>query len=257
MSILKGKTVLLTGSTGSIGKEIAKKLSISGAKIALSATNIDKLKSLKADLGNDHLIYPCDLSDLNNINKLSEDVIGDFGTIDILINNAGIRHVKKLLDHTKQDWDDMISVNLTAPFLASQAVIPHMIKNGKGKIINFGSIASFMGRPDRVGYVAAKSGVLGLTRALSVDLTGKNINVNTICPGLISTPFNQKYAEDPKHGEAWGKETVVGRWGQPKDIVGAAVFLSSDESDFINGSEIKIDGGWLSSKVRRGELDNE
>ena len=151
----------------------------------------------------------------------------------------------------------MISVNLTAPFLASQAVIPHMIKNGKGKIINFGSIASFMGRPDRVGYVAAKSGVLGLTRALSVDLTGKNINVNTICPGLISTPFNQKYAEDPKHGEAWGKETVVGRWGEPKDIVGAAVFLSSDESDFINGSEIKIDGGWLSSKVRRGELDNE
>mgnify|MGYP005743323191 FL=1 len=151
----------------------------------------------------------------------------------------------------------MISVNLTAPFLASQAVIPHMIKNGKGKIINFGSIASFMGRPDRVGYVAAKSGVLGLTRALSVDLTGKNINVNTICPGLISTSFNQKYAEDPKHGEAWGKETVVGRWGEPKDIVGAAVFLSSDDSDFINGSEIKIDGGWLSSKVRRGELDNE
>ena len=114
-----------------------------------------------------------------------------------------------------------------------------------------------MGRPDRVGYVAAKSGVLGLTRALSVDLTGKNINVNTICPGLISTSFNQKYAEDPTHGEAWGKETVVGRWGEPKDIVGAAVFLSSDDSDFINGSEIKIDGGWLSSKVRRGELDNE
>ena len=186
-----------------------------------------------------------------------DQTIKHYGKIDILINNAGIRHVKKLLDHTKQDWDDMISVNLTAPFLASQAVIPHMIKNGKGKIINFGSIASFMGRPDRVGYVAAKSGVLGLTRALSVDLTGKNINVNTICPGLISTSFNQKYAEDPKHGEAWGKETVVGRWGEPKDIVGASVFLSSDDSDFINGSEIKIDGGWLSSKVRRGELDNE
>ena len=107
----------------------------------------------------------------------------------------------------------------------------------------FGSIASFMGRPDRVGYVAAKSGVLGLTRALAVDLTRKNINVNTICPGLISTPFNKKFAEDPTHGEAWGKETIVGRWGLPTDIVGAAVFLSSDESDFINGKSITVDGG--------------
>jgi len=150
----------------------------------------------------------------------------------------------------------MISVNLTGPYLCCKAVIPHMIKNGKGKIINFGSIASFMGRPDRVAYVAAKSGILGLTRALAVDLTGKNINVNTICPGLISTPFNQKFAEDPTHGKAWGKETIVGRWGLPSDISGAAVFLSSDDADFINGSEIKIDGGWLAAKTRKGEISN-
>ncbi len=150
----------------------------------------------------------------------------------------------------------MISVNLTGPYLCCKSVIPHMIKNGKGKIINFGSIASFMGRPDRVAYVAAKSGILGLTRALAVDLTGKNINVNTICPGLISTPFNQKFAEDPTNGEAWGKETIVGRWGLPSDISGAAVFLSSDDADFINGSEIKIDGGWLAAKTRKGEISN-
>ncbi|MDC1258405.1 SDR family oxidoreductase, partial [Pelagibacteraceae bacterium] len=153
-------------------------------------------------------------------------------------------------------WDDMISVNLTGPYLCCKSVIPHMVKNGKGKIINFGSIASFMGRPDRVAYVAAKSGILGLTRALAVDLTGKNINVNTICPGLISTPFNQKFAEDPNNGEAWGKETIVGRWGLPSDISGAAVFLSSDDADFINGSEIKIDGGWLAAKTRKGEISN-
>jgi NAD(P)-dependent dehydrogenase (short-subunit alcohol dehydrogenase family) len=186
-----------------------------------------------------------------------EEAIKHFGKIDILINNAGIRHIKKLLDHTKKDWDEMIAVNLTGPYLSCKAVIPHMIKQGKGKIVNFGSIASFMGRPDRVGYVAAKSGVLGLTRALAVDLTRKNINVNTICPGLISTPFNKKFAEDPTHGEAWGKETIVGRWGLPTDIVGAAVFLSSDESDFINGTEIKIDGGWLAAKTRKGEINNE
>ena len=118
--------------------------------------------------------------------------INKFNQIDILINNAGIRHVKKLEDHNLNDWNDMISVNLTGPYICCQAVIPQMKKIGKGKIINFGSIASFMGRPDRIGYVAAKSGVLGLTRALAIDLKGTNINVNTICPGLISTTFNKK-----------------------------------------------------------------
>ena len=257
---LKDRVAIVTGGGKGIGEEICLGLAKEGAKIVIAEIDIANSENAKKkilDTGSEAIIVKTDVSKKDSINEMVEKTIQTFGKIDILINNAGIRHVKKLLDHTKQDWDDMISVNLTAPFLASQAVIPHMIKNGKGKIINFGSIASFMGRPDRVGYVAAKSGVLGLTRALSVDLTGKNINVNTICPGLISTSFNQKYAEDPKHGEAWGKETVVGRWGQPKDIVGAAVFLSSDESDFINGSEIKIDGGWLSSKVRRGELDNE
>jgi hypothetical protein len=166
-------------------------------------------------------------------------------------------HINNILDHTKQQWDDMLSVNLTGPYLCCKAVIPHMITGGKGKIINFGSIASFMGRPDRVAYVAAKTGVLGLTRALAVDLTGKNININTICPGLISTPFNQKFAEDPELGEVWGKETIVGRWGKPSDIAGAAIFLSSDDSDFINGSEIKIDGGWLAAKTRKGEITND
>ena len=254
---LKNKNAIITGGAQGFGLDIAKRFLQSGAKVIIWDSDEKELKKASKLINDQNL--SCDVVDVSDPKNV-DDIVNKIGSktkIDILINNAGIRHVKKLLDHTKQDWDDMISVNLTAPFLASQAVIPHMIKNGKGKIINFGSIASFMGRPDRVGYVAAKSGVLGLTRALSVDLTGKNINVNTICPGLISTPFNQKYAEDPKHGEAWGKETVVGRWGQPKDIVGAAVFLSSDESDFINGSEIKIDGGWLSSKVRRGELDNE
>ena len=257
---LKDRVAIVTGGGKGIGEEICLGLAKEGAKIVIAEIDIANSENAKKkilDAGSEAIIVKTDVSKKDSINEMVEKTIQTYGKIDILIINAGIRHVKKLLDHTKQDWDDMISVNLTAPFLASQAVIPHMIKNGKGKIINFGSIASFMGRPDRVGYVAAKSGVLGLTRALSVDLTGKNINVNTICPGLISTPFNQKYAEDPKHGKAWGKETVVGRWGQPKDIVGAAVFLSSDESDFINGSEIKIDGGWLSSKVRKGELDNE
>jgi len=257
---LKDRVAIVTGGGKGIGEEICLGLSKEGAKIVIAEIDIENsekvIKKIQ-DKGCEAIVVKTDVSDENSINNMVDEAIKHYGKIDILINNAGIRHIKKLLDHTKKDWDEMIAVNLTGPYLICKAVIPHMIKQGKGKIINFGSIASFMGRPDRVGYVAAKSGVLGLTRALAVDLTSKNINVNTICPGLISTPFNKKFAEDPTHGEAWGKETIVGRWGLPTDIVGAAVFLSSDESDFINGSEIKIDGGWLAAKTRRGEIDNE
>ena len=257
---LLDRVAIVTGGGKGIGEEICLGLAREGANIVIAEVDLDnanKVVDKIKDLKRDAIAIKTDVSNEASVNNLIEETIKKFSKIDILINNAGIRHIKNLSDHSKQDWDDMIAVNLTGPYMTCQAAIPHMIKNGKGKIINFGSIASFMGRPDRVGYVAAKSGVLGLTRALAVDLSYKNINVNTICPGLISTPFNKKFAEDPKHGEKWGKETVVGRWGLPKDIVGAAIFLSSDDSDFINGSEIKIDGGWLSSKTRRGEIGNE
>ena len=159
MSILKGKTVLLTGSTGSIGKEIAKKLSISGAKIALSATNVDKLMSLQSDLGNNHLIYPCDLSDLNNINKLSEDVIDDFGTIDILINNAGIKRDDLLIRMKDDDWFDVINMNLTSVYKLTKNITKQMFKQRHGKIISISSVVGFSGNPGQTNYVSSKSGL--------------------------------------------------------------------------------------------------
>ncbi len=256
---LQNKVAIVTGGGKGIGREICLGLSKEGAKIVIAEIDIENsnkvIKEIK-DTGGDAVAIKTDISNEDSVKNLVLEAIKKFSKIDILINNAGSRHVKKLNDHNLNDWNDMLSVNLTGPYICCKAVIPEMRKIGKGKIINFGSIASFMGRPDRVGYVAAKSGVLGLTRALAIDLKGTNINVNTICPGLISTPFNKKYAEDPTHGKKWGKETIVGRWGRPSDIVGAAVFLSSDDADFINGSEIKIDGGWLAAKTREGEIEN-
>jgi|TARA_B100001996_G_scaffold53266_1_gene37938 NAD(P)-dependent dehydrogenase (short-subunit alcohol dehydrogenase family) len=255
---LQNRVAIVTGGGKGIGREICLGLSKQGAKIVIAELDIENsnkvIEEIK-DSGSEAIAIKTDISNENSVKNLILETIKKFNKIDILINNAGIRHVKKLDDHNLNDWNDMLSVNLTGPYICCKAVIPEMKKVGKGKIINFGSIASFMGRPDRVGYVAAKSGVLGLTRALAIDLKGTNINVNTICPGLISTPFNKKYAEDPTHGEKWGKETIVGRWGLPSDIVGAAIFLSSDDSDFINGTEIKIDGGWLAAKTREGEVD--
>ena len=256
---LENKVAIVTGGGKGIGAEICLRLAKEGAKIVIAEMDIESGKNTQKKIienGGDAIVVNTNVADEISVNNMAQEAVKKFSKIDILINNAGIRHINNILDHTKKQWDEMLSVNLTGPYLCCKAVIPHMIKNGKGKIVNFGSIASFMGRPDRVAYVAAKTGVLGLTRALAVDLTGKNINVNTICPGLISTPFNQKFAEDPVHGEAWGKETIVGRWGVPSDISGAAVFLSSDDADFINGSEIKIDGGWLAAKTRKGELEN-
>ena len=257
MPILKGKVAIITGAGRGIGMETALLFAKEGAKVVVADLDKENSSDVVTEIiknSGDAIYVETNVSNEASVNNLISETLNRFDQIDILINNAGIRHVKKLENHDLSDWNDMISVNLTGPYICCQAVIPEMKKIGKGKIINFGSIASFMGRPDRVGYVAAKSGILGLTRALAIDLKGTNINVNTICPGLISTPFNKKYAEDPTHGEQWGKETIVGRWGLPSDIVGAAIFLSSNESDFINGSEIKIDGGWLAAKTREGEL---
>ena len=254
---LKNKVAIVTGGGKGIGEAISLGLAKEGAKVVVADLDKENSSNVVKEIvkyNGDAIYVETDVSNEASVKNLILETINRFNQIDILINNAGIRRVKKLENHDLSDWNDMISVNLTGPYICSQAVIPELKKLGQGQIINFGSIASFIGRPDRVGYVAAKSGILGLTRALAIDLKETNINVNTICPGLISTSFNKKYAEDPTHGENWGKETIVGRWGLPSDIVGAAIFLSSNESDFINGSEIKIDGGWLAAKTREGEL---
>ena len=243
MSILKGKTVLLTGSTGSIGKEIAKKLSISGAKIALSATNIDKLKSLKADLGNDHLIYPCDLSDLNNINKLSEDVIGDFGTIDILINNAGIKRDDLLIRMKDDDWFDVINMNLTSVYKLTKNITKQMFKQRQGKIISISSVVGFSGNPGQTNYVSSKSGLVGFTKSLAMEVATRGITVNCVAPGMIDSDMIDSLNEKQK-------ETIIGKipmakLGLPSDVAEACLFLSSHMSDYITGQTIHVNGGMV------------
>ena len=243
MSILKGKTVLLTGSTGSIGKEIAKKFSISGAKIALSATNIDKLMSLQADLGDDHLIYPCDLSDLNNINKLSEDVIGDFGKIDILINNAGIKRDDLLIRMKDDDWFDVINMNLTSVYKLTKNITKQMFKQRHGKIISISSVVGFSGNPGQTNYVSSKSGLVGFTKSLAMEVATRGITVNCVAPGMIDSDMIDSLNEKQK-------EAIIGRipmakLGLPSDVAEACLFLSSNMSDYITGQTIHVNGGMV------------
>ncbi len=252
---LEEKVAVVTGGGKGIGEAISKAYAREGATAIVADLDTDAganaVKNITSAGGKAEALA-VDVADSASIAAMVSQVITKHGRIDVLVNNAGIRTIKGFLEHTEADWNRMLSVNLTGPFLCSQAVVPHMIASGKGKIIHLASIASFMGRPDRVAYVAAKTGLLGLTRAMAVDLAGKNIYVNAIAPGLIASPFNKTFADSSPE---WGKETLVGRWGQPDDIAGAAVFLACGDSDFVNGAELKVDGGWLAAKTRAGELE--
>jgi len=254
---LENKIAVVTGGGSGIGLGICQAFVRQGAKVAvvdMDGAKADAAARLIADGKPGTAIgVTADVTDPDAVTAMADTVIDAFGRVDVLVNNAGARCIKSFLDHDLDDWNRMIGINLTGPFLCSRALVPYMIGQGSGAVIHLASIASFMGRPDRVAYVAAKTGVLGLTRAMAVDLGGTGVRVNAIAPGMIATPFNAMFADDPETGPRWARENCVGRWGTPEDIANAAVFLASDESAFMTGADIKVDGGWLAAKIRGGE----
>ncbi len=254
---LNNKIAIVTGGGSGIGTAICRAFSAEGASVVVADRNLPAAENVAQslrDVGGNATAAEVDVGDGKKIAAMTEAAIDVYGRIDVLVNNAGARVIKGLLQHTADDWDQMIRINLTGPFLCAQATIPHMLANGGGSIINLASIASFIGRPNRCAYVAAKTGVLGLTRAMAADLAGKNIRVNAIAPGMVASAFNQSFAEASDTGPAWAEENLIGRWGQPEDIAGAAVFLACEESSFVTGADIKVEGGWLGARSRSGEI---
>lgn len=253
---LKEKTAIITGGGSGMGKSMCQAFAREGAAVVIAdrdKVSAEKVAAAIRDDGGKAIAVEVDVTSVKQVANMVVAAEEAFGQIDILVNNAGARVIKGFMQHTEKDWNAMLDINLSGPFHCSQAVVPKMAQNGGGAIINVCSIASYMGRPNRCAYVAAKAGLLGLTRAMAMDLSSKKIRVNGIAPGMVASPFNQSFAEAKETGDAWAGENLIGRWGQPDDIVGAAVFLASDESSFITGSDIKVEGGWLAARSRVGE----
>lgn len=252
---LAGKVAIVTGGGGGMGRAIVLEFVRQGASVVVADLNreaAEQTVALLTEIGGQGMSVKVDVTRKAETIQMRDEALRRFGRIDVLINNAGARCLKGFLEHTEEDWHRMLDVNLTGHFFCSQAVVPNMLENGKGKIVNLASIAAHTGRPDRVAYCAAKAGVMGLTRAMAMDLRGKNICVTAISPGSIATPMNEAAATSASVD--WGGETVIGRWGTAQDVANAAVFLASDESDYITGSEIQVEGGWLIGRARDGEV---
>lgn len=257
---LSDRTALVTGGGSGIGEAICKAFVNEGASVAVLDIDGGKAEQVAEGIrkeGGQAIAVQADVSNADAVKNAIDSAAAQLGGLEILVNNAGIRVVRPFMEHTAEDFEKQLGVNLIGAFNCTKAAVPHMIRKGRGKIINLASIASFVGRPDRVAYCATKAAILGLTRSGAIDLRGNNICVNCIAPGMIATPFNAHHADDPGIGPRWARENPTGRWGRPDDIANAAIYLASPESDYVNGAELKVDGAWLAFKARSGELDGE
>jgi len=243
---LTGKVALVTGAQRGLGFAIAKGLAEAGAIVALNGRKPDALGSAVSRLVDaGHRASACvfDVTDADGARSGVAAIERENGRLDILVNNAGIQRRNRLVDFKRQDWDDVMATNLTAPFLVSQAVLPGMIARGSGKIIHIASLMSDLARPTVVPYTAAKGGVRQLTRGMAVELAAHNIQVNAISPGYFATEMNRALIDDAEFNAWVCKRTPAGRWGQPEEIAGLAVFLASAAANYITGQLITIDGG--------------
>ena len=244
---LDGKVAIVTGASRGLGKAMAIGLGEAGAELALVArSNMDSTEKAINSVGQKAIQLQADLSSIDPVEKIIQKTINEFGRIDILINNAGIIRRAPITEFTMEDWDDVMNVNLRTLFYLSQQVARQMIEQGDGgKIINIASMLSYEGGILVPSYTASKSGVMGLTKLMGNELAEHNINCNAIAPGYMATDNTAPLREDPERNEAIVNRIPEGRWGEPEDLKGAAVFLASAAADYMQGETIAVDGGWL------------
>jgi len=245
---LDGKVALVTGASSGLGQAIAIALAAAGADVACHARSADKAKqtieTITSSAGR-AVAVAGDMAEKRTAQQITDETIDRLGRIDILINNAGTIRRSPAVDYTDDDWSAVIEVNLSSVFRLSQAVGRRLVEQGSGKIVNIASLLSFQGGITVPAYTASKSGVAGLTKALSNEWAKSGVNVNAIAPGYIETANTEALRADETRNRQILERIPAGRWGKPEDIAGAAVFLSSAASDYVHGHIMVVDGGWM------------
>jgi 2-deoxy-D-gluconate 3-dehydrogenase len=244
---LDGRVALVTGASAGLGQAIAIALAEAGADVACHGNSRSTDATCKAisQIGRKAFAVLGDLGDRETPRHLIEDTIAHFGHLDILVNNAGTIRRSPATLYPEKDWTDVIEVNLNSVFRLSQLAGRHMIERGQGKIVNIASLLAFQGGITVAAYAAAKGGVAQLTKALSNEWAGKGVNVNAIAPGYMRTDNTKALQQDETRNRQILERIPAGRWGEPSDLAGAAVFLASPAADYVNGEVLVVDGGWM------------
>ena len=237
---LKNKKILITGATGGIGNSLVEKFYDLGAVILATGTNVDKLNNLKKKFSN-IVIFPFNIQDHSKIENFIEEVDKKLEGLEILINNAGITLDNLSIRLSEENWKKVLDINLTSTFLMCKFAIKKMLKNKSGKIINITSIVGHTGNLGQANYTASKAGIIAMSKSLAIEYAKKNINVNCISPGFIKTAMTDKI--DEKFKDIIVSKIPSARLGEPEDIANAVVFLASNQSDYINGETLHVNGG--------------
>jgi NAD(P)-dependent dehydrogenase (short-subunit alcohol dehydrogenase family) len=244
---LQGRIALVTGASKGLGKAMAIALAEAGAHLALASRDTEKLEEVAAEIrqrGGTAQVFTADVSDEASVAKLERDVTEKLGKVQILINNAGVNVRKSITDFTLQDWNFVIGTNLTAAFLMCRAFVPHMKGSGYGRIVNLTSTMSHVSLAGRAAYSASKAGLLGMTKAIALELANEGVTVNGISPGPFATEMNAALFQNPEINQQFLSKVPLGRWGNVQDVGKLAVYLCSEDASFITGTDILIDGGW-------------
>jgi NAD(P)-dependent dehydrogenase (short-subunit alcohol dehydrogenase family) len=245
---MAGKSGIVTGGARGIGRELAGAFAAAGARVAIWDTDGEAAERAAAEVGAGATAAAVDITDEGAVATAVETVLEAYGSIDFLINNAGIRHVAPIAKESVEEWRRTIDVNVNGTFICSRAVIPAMVAAGGGHIVNLASMAGELALRERAAYNTSKAAIVGLTKSIAVEVGSAGIHCNAIAPGVIETPLSAPYFEDETMVATLRENSPMGRWGQVEEISGPALFLCSEDAGFVNGATLFVDGGWVAGK---------